>query len=72
MADIELEIEKVNEEIKNQTSIRRELWNEIEKDKSKSIAVLELMKRFKLLKEHYDVDLKRLNFIIEEIIIFLN
>ncbi|GCF68390.1 TPA: AAA family ATPase [Bacillus cereus] len=65
MADIELEIEKVNEEIKNQTSIRRELWNEIEKDKSKSIAVLELMKRFKLLKEHYDVDLKRLNFIIE-------
>ncbi|RCX24620.1 AAA domain-containing protein [Bacillus sp. AG236] len=65
MKEIEGELEKLNQEIEHQTTNRRTLWNEIEENKSRSIAVLELIKRFKLLKEHYDSDLNRLNFIIE-------
>ncbi|UOY94181.1 hypothetical protein MUG87_08805 [Ectobacillus sp. JY-23] len=65
MKEIEVKLEQVSQEIEQQTKDRRILWNKIEEDKSKSIAVLELIKRFKLLKEHYDSDLRRLKFVIE-------
>lgn len=65
MEEIKNRLEVINLEIKNQTNERRNLWNCIEEDKSRSIAVAELIKRFNLLKEQYESDLKRLNFIRE-------
>ncbi|WP_342488867.1 hypothetical protein MKX67_03725 [Cytobacillus sp. FSL W7-1323] len=65
MNEIQLEFEYLNDEIENQTKSRRILWNRLEEDKSKSIADKELIKRFKLLKEYYDTDLKRLSFVLE-------
>ncbi|HGA0698502.1 TPA: hypothetical protein ACIQN5_000397 [Bacillus cereus] len=65
MSEIQNELNSINEEIKNQTTIRRSRWNEIEEDKSKYIAVSELIKRFQLLEEQYNSDLKRLLFVKE-------
>ncbi|MDP9740671.1 UNVERIFIED_ORG: DNA repair ATPase RecN [Bacillus sp. B2I3] len=70
--DVETKMEEIKEllsiinlEIISQTNERRILWNQIEEDKSRSIAVSELIKRFKLLKENYESDLERLDFIRE-------
>ncbi|PFC48143.1 hypothetical protein CN300_04405 [Bacillus thuringiensis] len=65
MKEIQNELNSINEEIKNQTTNRRSSWNEIEEDKSKYIAVSELIRRFKLLEEQYNSDLKRLLFVKE-------
>ncbi|MGG3662493.1 hypothetical protein [Bacillus gobiensis] len=65
MAKINDELENINNEINIQTDERRKLWNQIEEDKSKIIALRELLKRFDLLKQQYQADLERLNFIRE-------
>ncbi|HFJ9294250.1 TPA: AAA family ATPase [Bacillus cereus] len=65
MREIQDELNSINEEINNQTTLRRSSWNEIEEDKSKYIAVSELIKRFQLLEEQYNSDLERLIFVRE-------
>ncbi|PGR79738.1 AAA family ATPase [Priestia megaterium] len=65
MEEIRDKLEIINLEIKTQTNERRNLWNRIEEDKSRRIAVSEFIKRFNLLREQYESDLERLNFIRE-------
>lgn len=65
MWEIQEELNKINEEINKQTIIRRDSWNEIEAVKSKYIAMSELIRRFRLLKEQYNSDLERLSFVRE-------
>ncbi|TYS17099.1 hypothetical protein FZC78_10815 [Rossellomorea vietnamensis] len=63
--ELQVELRSINNEIKEQTFIKRNLWSEIEEKKSKYIAVSELIKRFHLLEEQYNSDLKRLIFVKE-------
>ncbi|MCY8789784.1 AAA family ATPase [Bacillus inaquosorum] len=65
MTKINDELQNISIEINNHTDERRILWNEIEEDKSKVIALDELIKRFNLLKQQYQLDLERLSFIRE-------
>ncbi|MCK2005125.1 AAA family ATPase [[Brevibacterium] frigoritolerans] len=65
MQEMQEELQDINTEIIEQTSIRRNLWNKIEEDKSKYIAASELLTRFNLLEEQYKSDLKRLSFVRE-------
>ncbi|MET1249167.1 AAA family ATPase [Sporolactobacillus sp. STCC-11] len=65
LSEIQVELETINKEIEQKTMDRRNLWNKIEENKSQIISDSELIKRFKLLKDYYHSDLKRLNFVIE-------
>ncbi|MBF0753457.1 hypothetical protein E4T89_04160 [Jeotgalicoccus nanhaiensis] len=65
MNEIQSDLELLSNEIKIETTNRRERWNKLEENKSRSIANRELIKRFKLLKKYYVTDLERLNFLIE-------
>ncbi|MED4970720.1 AAA family ATPase [Parageobacillus toebii] len=67
MKEIQEKLKNINEEIKNLTNVRRSIWNQIEEDKSKYIAMSELIKRFELLEEQYNADLERLSFVREGI-----
>jgi len=67
LSDILSELSKEQE---SQTEKRQEIWQEIEKSKSRLLMVDELKGRFELLQSHYTNDLNRLEFIItgEELI----
>jgi hypothetical protein len=65
MEKIKNELNTINQAIFTQTQLRRTLWNQIEEDKSKCIALSELIKRFNLLQQQYETDLERLKFIRE-------
>ncbi|MGM0844996.1 MAG: hypothetical protein ACQEUT_08465 [Bacillota bacterium] len=63
--ELQVELKSINEQMKEQTIIRRNMWSEIEEKKSKYMAITELIKRFHLLEEQYNSDLKRLIFVKE-------
>ncbi|MBS4178773.1 AAA family ATPase [Lederbergia citrea] len=65
MDQLKLELENISDEIESQSEIKRTLWGKLEENKSKIIADMELIKRFKMLKNYYDTDLERLSFIVE-------
>lgn len=65
LQEMQEELQGINTEVFEQTSIRRNLWSKIEEDKSKYIAESELLTRFNLLKDQYKSDLKRLSFVRE-------
>lgn len=65
LEEIKVQLSIINTEIEERTIERRNIWNLIENDKSRKIALDELIKRFNLLKKQYLSDLERLNFIRE-------
>lgn len=65
MNQLQFELENISDEIKTHSELKRLLWDKLEKNKSKVIADVELIKRFKMLKNYYDTDLERLSFIVE-------
>lgn len=65
MNQLQFELENISDEIETQSELKRTLWDKLEKNKSKIIADMELIKRFKMLRNYYDTDLERLSFIVE-------
>ncbi|QFX99693.1 AAA family ATPase [Bacillus cereus] len=65
VTELENDLTIVNQEINNLTENRQNLWEEIKQKKSRKLVVNELLHRFNLLKEYYEADLRRLQFINE-------
>ncbi|MCY9590328.1 hypothetical protein PC41400_19220 [Paenibacillus chitinolyticus] len=55
----------ISSEIEKLTDSRKKLWKNIQQDESKLLSTYELLKRFLLLKDQYETDMQRINFLIE-------
>ncbi|MBY0039437.1 hypothetical protein H7U08_23290 [Bacillus cereus] len=63
--ELEEYLSSINNEINELTEDRQAIWGSIQQKKSRLLVIRELINRFKLLKEYYETDLKRLQFINE-------
>gem|GEM_PF-3068724 len=55
----------ISSEIEKLTDSRKKLWKNIQQAESKLLSTYELLKRFLLLKDQYETDMQRINFLIE-------
>lgn len=63
--EVSTSITESSNEISERQQIRQQAWEELQEANSRLIVISELLKRFDLLRQHYQSDLKRLEFISE-------